>query len=211
MPQTSTAYAQLGQGSLHSFAALSQFLSEGAAHEETRPLREHLATLSGHIEQATQARRVHQDADAIERQLALLARCAQEHQRLLTSMDSAWHALYEFGAYQRALRELRDALARWRQALWPVRAPGLAHPGRGAAGDGHLRAPGRQPSAGPVHSAAAFPHAPAGTPAQLAGGPRPVAPGQRRPMLQRRKPATLVRMHSRGASYFYFWFSILGG
>ncbi|WP_313314784.1 hypothetical protein [Pulveribacter sp.] len=117
MPQTSTAFVQLRQGSLHSFAALSQFLSEGAAHEDTRPLREHLSTLSGHIEQATQARRAHQDADAIERQLALLARCVQEHQRLLTGMDSAWHALYEFGAYQRALRELRDALARWRQAL----------------------------------------------------------------------------------------------
>lgn len=117
MPQTSTAFAQLRQGSPHSFAAFSQFLSEGTAQEDTRALREQLATLSGHVEQATQARRARQDAGVIEQQLAVLARCAQEHQRMLTGMGSAWHALYEFSAYQRALRELREALTRWRQAL----------------------------------------------------------------------------------------------
>ncbi|AVP56955.1 hypothetical protein [Pulveribacter suum] len=117
MPPTSSAFAGLRQGSLHSFAAVSQFLSEGAAHEDTRLLREHLATLSGQIEQATQARRSRHEPAAIERQLALLARSAHQHQLLLTGMGSAWHALYEFGAYQRALRELRGALERWRQAL----------------------------------------------------------------------------------------------
>jgi len=41
----------------------------------------------------------------------------RDHQFFLTSVDSAWHALYEFGAYQSALRELRKAVDAWHKAL----------------------------------------------------------------------------------------------
>jgi len=113
-PPSTTA---LREASRHSFAAFSQFLGEEAALEETRTLRASLATLSAHIEQVTQARRTRQEPAAIARQVATLSRQARQHQLLLTGMGSAWHALYEFGAYQRALRELRQALERWQQAL----------------------------------------------------------------------------------------------
>ena len=100
-----------------SFAGLSRFLREGVAQEETRELRGSLGALSEHIEAATRARRTSADAQAVARSIEALARCAREHQLQLTGMGSAWHALHEFGAYQRALRELRDALARWQEAL----------------------------------------------------------------------------------------------
>lgn len=105
------------QPTAQSFAELSHFLREGMAHEETRQLRDSLGVLSEHVEASVRARRGRLSAEAVERSAAALARCARQHQLQLTGMGSAWHALYEFGAYQRALRELRDAIERWQDAL----------------------------------------------------------------------------------------------
>ena len=44
------------------------------------------------------------------------------HQLFLTGLGSAWHSLYEFGAYQNALRELRCAVESWHKALVQRRA-----------------------------------------------------------------------------------------
>ena len=49
--------------------------------------------------------------------MVALSHSAREHQLFLTGLGSAWHALYEFGAYQRALRELRNAIADWQSML----------------------------------------------------------------------------------------------
>lgn len=102
---------------VQSFADLSRFLREDAADDGTRQLRDSLGALSQHIEAATRTRRGHLEPEAVQRSAEALAQCAREHQLQLTGMGSAWHALYEFGAYQRALRELRDAIDRWRDAL----------------------------------------------------------------------------------------------
>ncbi|ART50907.1 hypothetical protein CBP34_03445 [Acidovorax carolinensis] len=105
------------QQTLQSFGDISRFLREGVADEDSRQLRDSLGALSMHIDEATRLRRSGADASAITARVVELAQCAREHQLFLTGLGSAWHTLYEFGAYQRALRELRDAIAAWQQAL----------------------------------------------------------------------------------------------
>lgn len=100
-----------------SFGDISRFLREGLADEESRHLRESLVSVSAHIEGTVRARRLRGDVGALERRLAQLLVCTREHQRVLTGMGSGWHALYEFGAYQSALRELRDAVEAWSDAF----------------------------------------------------------------------------------------------
>ncbi|SDZ86225.1 hypothetical protein SAMN05421875_102261 [Acidovorax soli] len=105
------------QHTLQSFGDISRFLREGGADEDSLLLRDKLGALSMQIDEATRLRRTGADATAITRRVGDLAQCAREHQLFLTGLGSAWHALYEFGVYQRALRELRDAIAAWQQAL----------------------------------------------------------------------------------------------
>lgn len=102
---------------LQSFGDISRFLREGVADEESRQLRDSLGALSSHIDEAVRARRGGTDTSAITQRVAALAQCAREHHLFLTGLGSAWHGLYEFGAYQRALRELRNAIADWLRML----------------------------------------------------------------------------------------------
>ena len=102
---------------LQSFGDISRFLREGVADEESRQLRDSLGALSAHIDEAVRTRRTSTDTAEITRRASALARCAREHQLFLTGLGSAWHALYEFGAYQGALRELRNAIELWLQML----------------------------------------------------------------------------------------------
>jgi hypothetical protein len=105
------------QQTLLSFGTISRFLREGVAHEDSRQLRDSLGPLSLQIDEVIRLRRNGTDAHAITRRVVDLARCARQHQLFLTELGAAWHALYEFDAYQRVLRELRDAIAAWQQAL----------------------------------------------------------------------------------------------
>ena len=102
---------------LQSFGDISRFLREGVADEESRQLRDSLGALSTHIEEAVRARRTSTDTLVIAQRAAALEQCAREHQLFLTGLGSAWHALYELGAYERALRELRNVIADWQQML----------------------------------------------------------------------------------------------
>lgn len=105
------------QLTLQSFGDISRFLREGVADEESRQLRDSLGALSSQIDEAVRTRRTSTDTAAITQRVVSLSQCAREHQLFLTGLGSAWHALYEFGAYQRALRELRNAIAHWQQML----------------------------------------------------------------------------------------------
>ncbi len=105
------------QHTLQSFGDISRFLRESVADEDSRLLRDSLSGLSNHIDEAVRTRRTSTDTVAITRRVVGLSHCAREHQLFLTGLGSAWHALYEFGAYQRALRELRQAITAWQQAL----------------------------------------------------------------------------------------------
>lgn len=105
------------QQTLQSFGDISRFLREGVADEESRQLRDSLSALSTQIDEAVRIRRTSTDTTAITRRVLTLSHCAREHQLFLTGLGSAWHALYEFGAYERALRELRNAIADWQQML----------------------------------------------------------------------------------------------
>lgn len=102
---------------LQSFGDISRFLREGVADEDSRQLRDSLGLFSNHIDEAVRARRDSTDTADITRRVAALAVCAREHQLFLTGLGSAWHALYEFGAYQRALRELRTGITDWQHML----------------------------------------------------------------------------------------------
>lgn len=102
---------------LQSFGDISRFLREGVADEDSRQLRDSLGALSMQIDEAVRARRTSTDTADITRRVLTLSHSAREHQLFLTGLGSAWHALYEFGAYQRALRELRRAIADWQQML----------------------------------------------------------------------------------------------
>ena len=102
---------------LQSFGEISRFLREDVADEESRQLRDSLGNFSNHIDEAVRVRRNSTDTAEITRHVEALVVFAREHQMLVTGLGSAWHALYEFGAYQRALRELRNAVAEWQQML----------------------------------------------------------------------------------------------
>ncbi len=102
---------------LQSFGDISRFLREGVAGEESRQMRESVGALAQAIDAAVRARRSRRDAAHITRLAAALAQCVREHQFYLTSVDSAWHSLYEFGVYQNALRELRKAVDAWHKTL----------------------------------------------------------------------------------------------
>ncbi len=100
-----------------SFGDISRFLREGVADEESRQLRDSLGALSMQIDEAVRTRRTSTDTADITRRVLALSHCAREHQLFLTGLGSAWHALYEFGAYQSALRELRSAITDWQHML----------------------------------------------------------------------------------------------
>jgi hypothetical protein len=102
---------------LQSFGDISRFLREGVADEDSRQLRDSLGALSTQIDETVRTRRTTTDLEVIALRVAALVQCVREHQLFLTGLGSAWHALYEFGAYQSALRELRSMLARWQQML----------------------------------------------------------------------------------------------
>lgn len=102
---------------IHSFGDISRFLREGVAGEESRQMRDSVGSLAQAIDEAVRARRARKDTAHITRRAAALAQGVRDHQFFLTSVDSAWHALYEFGAYQSALRELRKAVDAWHKAL----------------------------------------------------------------------------------------------
>lgn len=100
-----------------SFADLSHLLRVGAERETARPMREHLALLSQHIESALRLRRLHREPADVLAAVDRLAQWVHQHRRFVTGLDSAWHSLYEMAAYQRALRELADVIGAWRQSL----------------------------------------------------------------------------------------------
>ena len=102
---------------IQSFGDISRFLREGVAGEESRQMRDSVGALAQAIDEAVRARRARRDTAHITRRAAALAQGVRTHQFFLTSVDSAWHALYEFGAYQSALRELRKAVDAWLKAL----------------------------------------------------------------------------------------------
>ncbi len=112
MPAQRTS-SLLGQ----SFQAISHFLRQGLADEDSRELREHLGELSQQIEALVTARRSRAPAPDLQQQAQALAQQMRAHQYYLTGLGAAWHALYEMDAYQRALHTLRQALDAWLQAL----------------------------------------------------------------------------------------------
>jgi len=107
----------LSQQTIQSFADISRFLREGVADEESRQLRDSVGALAQAIDEALRARRAQPDPVRITRLALALVRAVREHQLVLTGLGSAWHSLYEFGAYQSALRELRRASEAWHKAL----------------------------------------------------------------------------------------------
>lgn len=105
------------QQTIQSFGDISRFLREGVADEESRQMRDSVGLLAQAIDEALRARRAPPDAVRITRLASVLVLKVREHQLFLTSLGSAWHSLYEFGAYQSALRELRRAAEVWHKAL----------------------------------------------------------------------------------------------
>ena len=102
---------------LQSFGDISRFLREGVADEESRQMRDSMVVLAQAVDTAVRSRRARHDAASITRHAAALVQDVRTHQLFLTGLGSAWHSLYEFGAYQSALRELRRAVEAWHKAL----------------------------------------------------------------------------------------------
>ena len=101
----------LSQLTIQSFGDISRFLREGVADEESRQMRDSMVVLAQAVDTAVRSRRARSDAVDITRYAAALVQAVRAHQLFLTGLGSAWHSLYEFGAYQNALRELRRELA----------------------------------------------------------------------------------------------------
>lgn len=104
--------------SLQTFGDISRWLRESAADEDSLQFRDAVTALSAQVEQAVSTRRA-PDADpqAVLACVTALLDEARRHQLFLSGLGSGWHALYEFGAYENALRQLVRAAAAWRHAL----------------------------------------------------------------------------------------------
>lgn len=114
----STSFGGLRTGSRFGLEQhITRFLQQDAHNPDSRALRAGLLALSVQLERTTQTRRAPCPVEAIDPQAMQLAQLLRQHQLLLTGMGSAWHGLYEFGAYQQAVTALRTALQRWRDAL----------------------------------------------------------------------------------------------
>lgn len=104
--------------SLQTFADISCWLRNSVADEDSQQFREAVTALSAQVERAVSIRRA-PDADpqAVLECVAGLLDEARRHRLFLSGLGSGWHALYEFGAYESALRQLIRATAAWQQAL----------------------------------------------------------------------------------------------
>ena len=96
---------------------MARFSGAGMADEESRQLRASIGALAQCVEQAVHARRTHSDTAAILHGAAALVQGVRQHQLFLTGLESAWHMLYAFDAYQNALHELCRAVQDWHLAL----------------------------------------------------------------------------------------------
>lgn len=95
----------------------------GMADEASHQLRASIGALAQCVEQAVHARRMRSDPAAITRCAQALLQGVRQHQLFLTGLESAWHMLYAFAAYQNALHALRRAAQDWYLAL-EGRSPG---------------------------------------------------------------------------------------
>ena len=102
---------------LQTFGDISRFLREGVADEDSRQMRDSVGALAQVIDEAVKVRHARHEAALVTQHAQGLVGTVREHQRFITGLGSAWHALYEFGAYQSALRELRRAAEDWLKAL----------------------------------------------------------------------------------------------
>ena len=105
-------------------------------------MRDSVVVLAQAVDTAVRSRRARSDTADITRHAAAFgAGGACTTSFFLTGLGSAWHSLYEFGAYQNALRELRRAIkvlaqgagaapCRTKGRIRPDGAAGLAHAGR---------------------------------------------------------------------------------
>lgn len=103
--------------SAQSLSDISRFFRDGGANDESRQLRVSLGALAERIEAAVRTRRLRHDTATITRAAAALVQGVREHQLFLTGLGSAWHALYGFAAYHRAVAELLSASQAWQQQL----------------------------------------------------------------------------------------------
>ena len=115
MPSTHLSSLRRSAGS---FAALDQRLREDSASDgDAQALRTDLTQWSQRLEVLLRARRARVDSAALLQRLPPLQHALRQHQRLLSGLGSAWHALPEMGAYQQTLDGLRAEMQQWQQAL----------------------------------------------------------------------------------------------
>ena len=90
---------------------------DALADEELQQWRDSLGALAERVEGAIQARQHSPVAERTIDAADALLRSVRQHQFFLTGLESAWHALYSFDAYQHAQEELSATVLDWRQAL----------------------------------------------------------------------------------------------
>ncbi len=90
---------------------------DALADEELQQWRASLSALAERVEGAIQARQQSAVTEHTLDAADALLRGVRQHQFFLTGLESAWHALYSFDAYQHAQEELSAAVLDWRQAL----------------------------------------------------------------------------------------------
>ncbi|MBP6598560.1 MAG: hypothetical protein KA216_03805 [Giesbergeria sp.] len=127
---TGAAHTHINPETQTGFGDASRLWLEALADEELQQWRASLGALAARVEAAIQVRQQHSSSataaetadaravheDTIDAADALL-RGVRQHQFFLTGLESAWHALYSFDAYQNAQEELSCAVLDWRQAL----------------------------------------------------------------------------------------------
>ena len=99
------------------FGENSHLWLDALADEELQQWRASLSVLAERVESVIQARHQAGMAETTIDAADALLRGVRQHQFFLTGLESAWHALYSFDAYQNAQTELSVAVLDWRQAL----------------------------------------------------------------------------------------------
>ena len=120
---TGAAHTHINPETQTGFGDASRLWLDALADEELQQWRASLTALATRVEAAIQARQHNPAAlaggaseDTADAADALL-RGVRQHQFFLTGLESAWHALYSFDAYQNAQEELSTAVLDWHQAL----------------------------------------------------------------------------------------------
>ena len=99
--------------SANTFGALSDFLREAIADEDSRVFSDSMALLALHAERVEDALRTSRHRDHVAPLLMDMLTVLRGHRAMVVNLGLAWRGLYEYPAYLQALNNFRVLIGQW--------------------------------------------------------------------------------------------------